>query len=157
MGRISTHREESMAGGGISRRRVDHQAAVGEDSVDIDSLGGEYGNALQTVSGNGNESLVKLLLEKSTDSNAQGGYFGNALPAASVRGRRNLPGCRAHPSRLCPVVSTRRGFALAYYAPCPVILTRARPLRSTTPPALTLAILTWQGAVFAYMSPFLPF
>ncbi|KAJ3871953.1 ankyrin repeat-containing domain protein [Lentinula edodes] len=47
-------------------------------------------NALQAVSENGHESIVKLLRENDVDINAQGGYYGNALQAASYNGHESI-------------------------------------------------------------------
>jgi hypothetical protein len=57
-----------------------------ERGADVNAQGGEYGNALQAASFDGNEKIVKLLLDKGADVNAQGGRYGNALQAASSRG-----------------------------------------------------------------------
>ncbi|KAJ7249840.1 ankyrin repeat-containing domain protein [Mycena rebaudengoi] len=54
--------------------------------VDVNAQGGEYGNALQAASYNGQEAIVQLLIEKGADVNAQGGDYGNALQAASYDG-----------------------------------------------------------------------
>ncbi|KAJ4474853.1 hypothetical protein J3R30DRAFT_617529 [Lentinula aciculospora] len=48
--------------------------------------GGEYGDALQAASANGNEAIVKLLIEKGVEINIQGGKYGNALQAVSLKG-----------------------------------------------------------------------
>ncbi|CUS08887.1 unnamed protein product, partial [Tuber aestivum] len=46
--------------------------------------GGFRGNALQAAASRGNESVVRLLLERGAEVNAQGGFHGNALKAAKV-------------------------------------------------------------------------
>ncbi|KAI7761735.1 hypothetical protein LZL87_013585 [Fusarium oxysporum] len=53
------------------------------EGADVNTQGGEYGNALQAASFKGNLKIVQLLLDKGADVNAQGGKFGNALQAAS--------------------------------------------------------------------------
>ena len=58
--------------------------------ADVNTQGGEYGNALQAASVRGHDKIVELLLGKGADVNAQGGVFGNALQAASVRGRDKI-------------------------------------------------------------------
>ena len=40
-----------------------------EKGADVNSHGGEYGNALQAASFRGHEAIVKLLLEKGADVN----------------------------------------------------------------------------------------
>ncbi|KAJ7233286.1 ankyrin repeat-containing domain protein [Mycena haematopus] len=54
-----------------------------ESGADVNTQGGEYGNALQAASYGKHIEIVCLLLESGADVNAQGGYFGNALQAAS--------------------------------------------------------------------------
>ncbi|KAF2787420.1 ankyrin, partial [Melanomma pulvis-pyrius CBS 109.77] len=68
-----------------------------DKGADINTQGGEYGNALQAASVQGHEQVVKLLLDKGANINAQGGYYGNAhglysnaLQAASVQGREQV-------------------------------------------------------------------
>ncbi len=60
-----------------------------EKGADVNAEGGEYGNALQAASEEGNENIVQLLIERGADVNAQGGYYGNALQAASMRRKEN--------------------------------------------------------------------
>ncbi|KAJ4078218.1 hypothetical protein NW760_015285 [Fusarium oxysporum] len=56
------------------------------EGADVNAQGGEYGNALQAASFNGNLRVVQLLLDNGADVNAQGGKYGNALQAASFNG-----------------------------------------------------------------------
>ncbi|KAM5521098.1 hypothetical protein FOXYSP1_14988 [Fusarium oxysporum f. sp. phaseoli] len=56
------------------------------EGADVNSQGGEYGNALQAASLDGNLEVVQLLLDRGADVNAQGGEYGNALQAASFNG-----------------------------------------------------------------------
>ncbi|KAH7205024.1 hypothetical protein BKA60DRAFT_656100 [Fusarium oxysporum] len=58
------------------------------EGADVNAQGGEYGNALQAASYNGNRDVVQLLLDKGADVSAQGGRYGNALQAASYNGNR---------------------------------------------------------------------
>jgi hypothetical protein len=61
-----------------------------ERGADVNAQGGEYSNALQAASFDGNEKIVKLLLDKGADINAQGEEYGNALQAASSRGHETV-------------------------------------------------------------------
>jgi hypothetical protein len=54
--------------------------------ADVNAQGGKFGYALQAASLNGNEAVVRLLIENGADVNAQGGEYGNALQAASRNG-----------------------------------------------------------------------
>lgn len=54
----------------------------------VNAQGGEYGNALQAASWQGNEALVRLLLEKGVDVHAVGGHYGNALEAATSEAKK---------------------------------------------------------------------
>uniref|UniRef100_A0A0D2YEN9 NACHT domain-containing protein n=1 Tax=Fusarium oxysporum (strain Fo5176) TaxID=660025 RepID=A0A0D2YEN9_FUSOF len=56
------------------------------EGADVNAQSGEYGNALQAASFNGNLRVVQLLLDKGADVNVEGGKYGNALQAASSRG-----------------------------------------------------------------------
>jgi len=56
--------------------------------VDVNTQGGEYGNALQAVVYQKNREIVEMLLDSGTKVNAQGGYFGNALQAAGNNNSR---------------------------------------------------------------------
>jgi ankyrin repeat protein len=58
--------------------------------ADVNTQGGEYGNALQAASSSGHKAIVHLLLEQGADVNAQGGYYGNALQAASRNGHEAI-------------------------------------------------------------------
>ncbi|KAH7207384.1 hypothetical protein DER44DRAFT_867319 [Fusarium oxysporum] len=60
------------------------------EGADVNAQGGEYGNALQAASYNGNRDVVQLLLDKGADVSAQGGRYGNALQAASYNGNREV-------------------------------------------------------------------
>jgi ankyrin repeat protein len=51
---------------------------------------GRFGNALQAAAWSGNESIVRLLLDRGADINAQGGRCGNALQAAAYRGYESI-------------------------------------------------------------------
>ncbi|KAE8371840.1 Pfs, NACHT and ankyrin domain protein [Aspergillus bertholletiae] len=64
--------------------------AMLEKEANINTQGGEYGNALQAASDNGNKEIVQLLLEKGADVNARGGRYGNALQAASNNGDKEI-------------------------------------------------------------------
>ncbi|KPA37290.1 hypothetical protein FLAG1_09900 [Fusarium langsethiae] len=57
------------------------------EGADVNAQGGEFGNALQVASLDGNLEVVQLLLDKGADVNAQGGLYGNALQAASYNGK----------------------------------------------------------------------
>ncbi|KAJ5706534.1 NACHT nucleoside triphosphatase [Penicillium malachiteum] len=61
-----------------------------DKGADVNTRGGEYGNALQAASLGGHQEIVKLLLEKGADVNTQGGYFSNALQAASRGGHQEI-------------------------------------------------------------------
>ena len=56
----------------------------------MNAKGGEYGNALQAALAEGNEVIVKLLLENGAEVNAEGGKYGNALQAASFNGNKAI-------------------------------------------------------------------
>ena len=58
--------------------------------ADINTQGGEYGNALQAALAEGNDMIAKLLLDKGANANAQGRYYGNALQAASLTGHEAI-------------------------------------------------------------------
>ncbi|EXL40447.1 hypothetical protein FOCG_17068 [Fusarium oxysporum f. sp. radicis-lycopersici 26381] len=60
------------------------------EGADVNAQGGEYGNALQAASYNGNRDVVQLLLDKGANVNTQGGEYGNALQAASYNGNREV-------------------------------------------------------------------
>ncbi|KAJ4034165.1 hypothetical protein NW758_011123 [Fusarium oxysporum] len=60
------------------------------EGADVNAQGGEYGNALQAASYEGNLEVVQLLLDQGADVNAQGGEYGNALQAASLRGNLEI-------------------------------------------------------------------
>ncbi|CUS15233.1 unnamed protein product [Tuber aestivum] len=61
-----------------------------EDVVTLNYQGGCYGNALQAAATQGNESVVRLLLENGAEVNAQGGRYGNALQAAVTQGNESV-------------------------------------------------------------------
>ncbi|KAK3379115.1 hypothetical protein B0T24DRAFT_674933 [Lasiosphaeria ovina] len=61
-----------------------------EKGANVNTQGGEYGNALQAASFEGHDQIVQILLEKGADMNAQGGFYGNALLAASYRGHDKI-------------------------------------------------------------------
>ncbi|KXH45551.1 pfs domain-containing protein [Colletotrichum salicis] len=61
-----------------------------KNGADIHAQGGEYGNALQAASFNGNKEVIQILLDKGADIHAQGGHFGNALQAASFNGHKDV-------------------------------------------------------------------
>ncbi|KAF2686652.1 hypothetical protein K458DRAFT_297429 [Lentithecium fluviatile CBS 122367] len=68
---------------------VGHQTVVQillGKGAEVNTQGGDYGNALQAASSEGHEAVVKVLLEKGAEINTQGGRCGNALYAASRRG-----------------------------------------------------------------------
>jgi hypothetical protein len=51
--------------------------------VNVNAVGGHWGNSLQAASWACNEEKVKILLDSGADVNVQGGCFGNALQGAS--------------------------------------------------------------------------
>ncbi|KAM0369148.1 hypothetical protein ACHAPY_011168 [Fusarium culmorum] len=55
------------------------------EGANVNAQGGEYGNALQAASLNGNLRVVQLLLDNGADVNAEDGKYGNALQAASYK------------------------------------------------------------------------
>ncbi|EWZ48989.1 hypothetical protein FOZG_04453 [Fusarium oxysporum Fo47] len=55
------------------------------EGANVNAQGGEYGNALQAASLNGNLRVVQLLLDNGADVNAEDGKYGNALHAASYK------------------------------------------------------------------------
>ncbi|KAL5377140.1 hypothetical protein DPSP01_009953 [Paraphaeosphaeria sporulosa] len=64
-----------------------------EKGAEVNTQGGQYGNALQAASSRGYEAIVKLLLDKGAEVNTQsGGHRGysNALQAASSRGHEAI-------------------------------------------------------------------
>jgi hypothetical protein len=58
--------------------------------ADVNAQGGQYGNALQAASYEGDKQVVELLLNKGADVNAHGGHYGNALQAALYRGDKQV-------------------------------------------------------------------
>ncbi|CUS12034.1 unnamed protein product, partial [Tuber aestivum] len=60
------------------------------DAVNLNSRGGQYGNALQAAAAAGNESVVQLLLEHGAEANAEGGDYGNALQAGARAGSERV-------------------------------------------------------------------
>jgi ankyrin repeat protein len=61
-----------------------------QEVVDVNTQGGDFGNALQAASLQGHEKVVELLLGKGADVNVQGGSYGNALYAASLQGHKKV-------------------------------------------------------------------
>ena len=61
-----------------------------EAGVEVDAQGGEYGNALQVASAEGNEHIVETLLDNNAEVNAQGGEYGSALQGASFGGHEQV-------------------------------------------------------------------
>jgi hypothetical protein len=61
-----------------------------DKGADVNSQGGEYGNALQAALAYSHEVVVRLLLDKGVDVNAKGGQYGNALQAASAKGNEAM-------------------------------------------------------------------
>jgi ankyrin repeat protein len=66
------------------------QDILGRAPEATNAPGGFCGNALQVASVEGNEAIVRLLLEKGAEVNAQGGHFGNALQSAAVMGHEAI-------------------------------------------------------------------
>ena len=62
----------------------------GAEGVEVNTQGGQFGNALQAASSRGHQQVVKLLLDQGAEVNAQGGHFGNALQAASSGGHQQI-------------------------------------------------------------------
>ncbi|KAL9080321.1 MAG: hypothetical protein Q9157_000908 [Trypethelium eluteriae] len=58
--------------------------------ADVNSQGGDYGNALEEAALEGHEQIVRLLLDKGADVNAQDKFSGNALIAASLKGHGQI-------------------------------------------------------------------
>jgi ankyrin repeat protein len=63
------------------------------DGTAINVKKGDYGTALQAACFEGNEVIVRMLLDKGADANIKGGHFGTALQAASFRGLKRLYDC----------------------------------------------------------------
>ena len=61
-----------------------------DKGVDVNTQGGQFGNALEAASFGGHERVLKLLLEKGANVHAEGGYFGNAFQAASAGGYKQV-------------------------------------------------------------------
>ena len=61
-----------------------------DKGANVNSEGGDFGNALQVASMRGNKEIVQLLLDNAADVNAEGGHFGNALSAATVYGHEEI-------------------------------------------------------------------
>ncbi|KAI5461547.1 ankyrin repeat-containing domain protein, partial [Mariannaea sp. PMI_226] len=61
-----------------------------DKGADVNTQGGEFGNALQAASVRGYHEIVHLLLNKGANVNAQGGYYSNALQAASENGHHKV-------------------------------------------------------------------
>ncbi|USP74830.1 putative multiple ankyrin repeats single kh domain protein [Curvularia clavata] len=61
-----------------------------DQGADVNTQGGQHGNALYAASWKGHEQVVKILLDADADVNAQGGRHGNALQAASVKGHEQV-------------------------------------------------------------------
>jgi ankyrin repeat protein len=59
-------------------------------NADVNTQGGDFGNALQAASFLGHEKIVQMLLDRNADVNAQGGDNGNALQAASGKGHEKV-------------------------------------------------------------------
>ncbi|KAL8784419.1 MAG: hypothetical protein Q9195_009047 [Heterodermia aff. obscurata] len=57
---------------------------------DINTQGGECGNALQAACYHGHEDVVQILLNAGADVNAKGGQYGNALQAACYHGHKDV-------------------------------------------------------------------
>ena len=58
--------------------------------LNVDNTTGSYGNALCAASSNGQEQVVRLLLENGASVNSQGGNHGSALQAASLEGYEQI-------------------------------------------------------------------
>jgi ankyrin repeat protein len=54
--------------------------------ADVNTQGGEHGNALQAAALEGHEVIVRLLVDRGADVNAQGSGYGHALQAAAWNG-----------------------------------------------------------------------
>jgi ankyrin repeat protein len=50
-----------------------------DKGADVNTQGGDYGNALYAASQGGHEAVIKMLLDKGANVNAQGGYYSNTL------------------------------------------------------------------------------
>ncbi|EED17208.1 ankyrin repeat-containing protein, putative [Talaromyces stipitatus ATCC 10500] len=61
-----------------------------EKGADVNTQGGEFGNALQAAVEGGRLEIVERLLEKGADVNAQGGLYGNALQVAVEGGHLKI-------------------------------------------------------------------
>jgi ankyrin repeat protein len=57
-----------------------------DGGADVNTEGGEYGNALQAAALGGNEAVIRLLVANGANVNAQGGRYGSALQAAASSG-----------------------------------------------------------------------
>jgi ankyrin repeat protein len=58
--------------------------------VDIDTVGGLYGTALQAAAAHGHENMVRLCLVHGADINTISGHYGTALQAAAANGYENI-------------------------------------------------------------------
>jgi ankyrin repeat protein len=61
-----------------------------DKGADVNTQGGDYGNALLAASVRGYKEIVTLLLDKGAEINAQGRHYGNALLAASANDREEV-------------------------------------------------------------------
>ncbi|KAJ7604359.1 hypothetical protein DFH06DRAFT_1487687 [Mycena polygramma] len=57
-----------------------------DHGADVNTAGGEYGNALQSAASKGHMDIVHVLLDHGADVNAAGGRYGSALQAAASDG-----------------------------------------------------------------------
>ncbi|KAJ7773610.1 ankyrin repeat-containing domain protein [Mycena maculata] len=58
--------------------------------ININTLGGGYGNMLRLASETGQEAAVHLLIENGVDVNTQCGDYGSAMQVVSSRGHKNI-------------------------------------------------------------------
>ncbi|KAJ3817362.1 ankyrin repeat-containing domain protein, partial [Lentinula raphanica] len=59
------------------------------DLLDINTMSGYFGTALQTAAARGHKDTAELLLQQGAEINAQGGHYGTALQAAAARGQKD--------------------------------------------------------------------
>uniref|UniRef100_A0A8H8CH39 NACHT domain-containing protein n=1 Tax=Psilocybe cubensis TaxID=181762 RepID=A0A8H8CH39_PSICU len=80
--------------------------------VNVNTVGGKYGTALQAASNRGHELVVETLLKHGADVNAVAGKYGTALQAACYRGHESVVQALLKHGADVNVVSGKYGTAL---------------------------------------------